>query len=364
MCKFLVYAPDYDQSSGGCICLHSLAEMLKVLGYESFIITNKRRLGSTYSTIAREDDPWRILERSETVVIYPEVVTDNPIDAEVIVRWFLNSPGRFGTPEQYRPNGLQYLYSNMFSVASQKDYMGILRVNDPMLKLYSEADIKRQVRQGTGYIVRKGSHKLQDFPVSPGWLLIEEEISSNESAVVNGIEIFNSLEVFVSYDDATFLSASAAMCGCLSVVIPSKEMTAAEWRKKNVGLMYGIAYGFSKEEISYATETKSLMRKHLSSLLADSYESVDSFASYWNNRISGDSKCSVSSKYEALAAADDRGRIETYMWRLEKLERAMASQAVDHQDKGEKKEVSLEVELGLRELTRLFLQTIKRRVTR
>ena len=67
-----------------------------------------------------------------------------------------------------------------------------------------------------------------------------------------------------SYDDATFLSALAALCGCKSIVVPTQGVTESEWRGGFPYFYYGIAYGV--ENLQWAEDTAQYLRAHLQKL--------------------------------------------------------------------------------------------------
>ena len=56
-------------------------------------------------------------------------------------------------------------------------------------------------------------------------------------------DIFNRCSVFYSYDEATFYSQYAAICGCLSVVVPGLYSSREEWVASHPIARYGVAYG-------------------------------------------------------------------------------------------------------------------------
>jgi hypothetical protein len=60
--------------------------------------------------------------------------------------------------------------------------------------------------------------------------------------------------VFYSYDEATFYSQFAAICGCLSVVVPGRYRNRQEWTADYQIARYGIAYGLDDLEHARATQ--------------------------------------------------------------------------------------------------------------
>jgi hypothetical protein len=87
------------------------------------------------------------------------------------------------------------------------------------------------------------------------------------------IDIFNNHEYFISYDPLTFLSIIAAMCGCVSIIIPIKGVSKKDYFKmtpfyqymleKNITEIYGLAYGINNSEIAYSKSTLHLVKDQI-----------------------------------------------------------------------------------------------------
>jgi len=71
-------------------------------------------------------------------------------------------------------------------------------------------------------------------------------------------EIFKKIDVFISYDTYTAYSLFAVLCGAKSVVIPDKGVSVSEWYPDKAD-RNGIAYGYIKEEIKRASESRYLV---------------------------------------------------------------------------------------------------------
>ena len=92
---YIIYSPDYENSIGGTLALHSLSENLSLLGEEVYITCEKKRKNSLAKSISIKSNFWSFLSKENTVVIYPEIIVDNPLKAKHICRWLLNNPGAF-----------------------------------------------------------------------------------------------------------------------------------------------------------------------------------------------------------------------------------------------------------------------------
>ena len=78
----------------------------------------------------------------------------------------------------------------------------------------------------------------------------------------------------ISYDMYTMYSGYAAICGCISVVVPEKDLSKEEWRPEEER-RNGIAYGF--DDLEHAKETSSKVLPLFQKREQESKESVRSF---------------------------------------------------------------------------------------
>ena len=76
-------------------------------------------------------------------------------------------------------------------------------------------------------------------------------------------KIFNKCEYFYCYDTFTFTPVIAALCGCITVIIPLDNISKDNIYEDAPWMKYGIAYGDSKEEIENARNTLTNARHEL-----------------------------------------------------------------------------------------------------
>ena len=248
MINFIIWSPEYTDSSGGIMALHLLARDLANEGHNVLITTQTTIKGSLAKTLPDCPVPF---DPERTMAIYPEIVSGNPFEANAkyVTRWLLNTPGVIGGDGKYGDTDLVYKYWDYFKAPDESKVKGYLRTMDAKLDLYID---RGQDRSGECYIVKKGGNKNLDKH-SPHAVNID--IFKGDEYLA---DLFNEKETFISYDAMTFHSVQAALCGCLSIIIPDKGVTKEEYFEKTPHHRYGIAYGM--DDIQHAKETQRLLR--------------------------------------------------------------------------------------------------------
>ena len=97
------------------------------------------------------------------------------------------------------------------------------------------------------------------------------------------VEIFNKHEIFFTYNTQTFISVLAALCGCISVVIPhptgggkfSEKESTKENMLKLPTFKAGIAYGF--DDIQHSIDTLPYVKNNLLECLENNDRELTEF---------------------------------------------------------------------------------------
>jgi hypothetical protein len=274
MKRFLIFAPAYNESSGGAIVLHRLCHLINEAGRSAHLMpmfssheANFLNIGAVTEMVERErqglltypyptnpyfntpvflDNLHSVRDDDEVVVVYPEVVFGNPLAASNVVRWFLHDPGFHTGKVYYAKNELYFRYSPYtadYIVPGSRTAQDYLYVGYFPFEWYNLDNVAAE-RKGTAYATRGSqkpvTHDLADSVCING--LLHDEVA----------RIFKSVKTFISYDSRTLYSHLAALCGCDSVVIPDEGVDEASWRPE-VASRSGIAYGYDKLEQARAT---------------------------------------------------------------------------------------------------------------
>lgn len=319
---YIIESPPYDKNVGGFCALHYLADRLTYLGAKEVYLTtdvvNPRWRAKTinldrpfflgegwldrfyaslgflkryvfFNTFKRK--LWRLQNRlfpkmlwkhfdiDQTVVICGETLKGVPFDAKHVVRWIMNTPGVCGGDGVYSESDHIFQYHPWYPVNEKYKVQGLLTAIDldHQLKTYQNKNLPN--RKGGAYLVRKGRDKNHnqhpaDFVHADPLL---EKMTDEEAA-----NFFNSIETFISYDDMTFISVQAALCGCKSIIIPGEDDRSEENLKK-INRINGVAYGFDDQE--WVSSTAHLLRPHFEALNAENLATIKGFNVYFEKTI-------------------------------------------------------------------------------
>lgn len=301
--KFLIVSP--PQNWGGPVVLHLLCRMLSEYGYESKVfllrmdvryprsrqeflqqylpfMNNKaeQKLDSQQGSVKGcELTNWPYVD-DDTVVVYPEVIFGNPLAAKHVVRWFLNVNPFKGNYTGEQPYGRD----DLFICYLQKFNDNVLNPTGRQVQLiYFNYDVYKRTnygtREGSCFIVRKGS-KRPDLPSNlPG--IIIDRLSEEEK-----VEVMNKCKYCYSYDTQTLYAAVAAVCGCISIVVPEPGKKREDYLDSDEK-GWGVAYGDSPEEIDFACRTQKELQEWLESFKVRNHENVKNFLGYCKEYFQG-----------------------------------------------------------------------------
>lgn len=269
--KFIVYSPSYDENVGGAIVLHKLCDTLNELGYSAFLWPfGKRRFtwrgvlkygaqgairfarmlhgGTSFIGPRSRSRFAKTSQIDDAVVVYPETVVGNPLDAPRYVRWFLHRPN-FHTGIERNFEGELYFY---FIEAFQEHFPkavcgGRLTLLEYFRDTYRVENTGE--RHKVCYLIRKGRCR-DDLPsLDDRWVV--DGLSHKEMA-----RAFNECAICYIYDPYTLYGTYAALCGCIPVIVPLAGVTKEQWLPEEY-LRYGLAYG--EDDIPYALATRGLL---------------------------------------------------------------------------------------------------------
>lgn len=303
--KFLIVAP--RQNNGGSIVQHLLCKLLTDRGYDARIFyiyegttstTSHLRLFLQQIKFLRHDFtkiakvklfpnakflkkgryngyayfPIKDCKRTlfpildnDTIVVYSEGIGINFLHAKKIVRWFLFFKRH--NDAAYEKDALYFSYREIFNDANLNPTCRLLRLRNFDYDLYRQTNFGE--RSGCCYMLRKGNNR-PDLPEKFNGPILDT------LAEADIVKAFNEKKYCYFYDTQTFYASIASICGCIPIVVPEAGKTRADYTGKDDNL-YGIAYGDSPEEISYALATREKLMEKINNFKKENEAAVDYF---------------------------------------------------------------------------------------
>jgi len=279
--NFVIYAPSYREDSGGIILLHKLCHLLNEMGYKAYLCPDRNKIKPGFKNSI--DNLFRVVKyktfpkyispiatsavlQEEFVAVYPETVEGNPLNCKNVVRWLLHKPGYHTGVVNYSSGELMFVFDQN---CIEPGY-GIDPKNElsflSMHSAYNSNGINR--RSGSCYMMRKGKGRTLVHNSCDSIKI--DDLDHEEVA-----EIFKKTRYFYSYDEFTLYSQYAALCGCISVVIPETYNSRKEWVEKHPISKYGIAYGLN--DTKHAVETQHEVLKYFENVEEDSLQAIQRF---------------------------------------------------------------------------------------
>jgi O-antigen biosynthesis protein len=241
---YYILAPDYRESSAGVKVMHHLCHLLNEQGEEAYIVgaqnldRNLRTPTLTPETSSRHKEEQRI-----PIAIYPEIVTGNPLNARVCVRYMLNKEGVInGNSMHAGPDDLFFYYSPAFTPTphGQFDY---LRLNTHDLELFKpDPDCPK-----TGpllYLNRipQNSIEFAGLPQDIGILSNQSPLPLSELA-----RKLQGATVLYSYESSATCTL-AMLCGCPVVAMTHPEYEQLGFSSQTLSPYGGRGYALTDSE--------------------------------------------------------------------------------------------------------------------
>jgi hypothetical protein len=206
---FLIWAPAYTHRSSGVRALYRLCHHLNRSGYPSAMIA-PRGARSGWDT-PRHRGPV-----GDSIVIYPEIVSGNPLGARKVVRWALNNPGLLGGDAAYAKDEMVFAYDpQRLEIVSRAAgvplgprrvlWVGLV---DPV-HIYPDPAVPKTIDCSFTY---KGRALRERFPLPAGAAIVPlEDLTPTMTALGDTLRRTRTL---YSYDHYSNVLREAAICGC------------------------------------------------------------------------------------------------------------------------------------------------------
>ena len=132
---FIIYTYDYSPGIGGVKVMHKLCDILNSIGYEAYLMPIFPRdefyVCSDYNTPIVTQELLNDIDNC--IVIYPEGIKYNPLNAKNVVRWILG-PSRQEDAETYSKSDLIYYINDYY----YNEFLGQRENNLFVIEFHSE----------------------------------------------------------------------------------------------------------------------------------------------------------------------------------------------------------------------------------
>ena len=265
---------------GGCVALRTLFQNLKDLGEDVRLAFKEEQKVLGLKPYKDEDffslEEMAIITNShnlsleECIAIYPEVTKGNPLECKKVVRWLLHVPDnqRKGVSEYYEKNDILFSFEDWVTDATvEKGF----KVEKELLRtLHVDFDIfkdEKEYRHGACHIFKKSQMTDNELIQYRDTLRGSLDVGPYTGDPKVLAKVFNIFDTFYCFDDKSYLSVLAALCGCDSVVIsPNESKTTTEqyYESRQNFWRYGVGYSDNIQMSKlYSRANKHLMKSKL-----------------------------------------------------------------------------------------------------
>lgn len=285
--------------TGGLMVLHYLAYIIAKKGHNVYIFCEPEYPHENIHTIKsyeyREDGilkrNWEkfIYNMRNTISIYPQITKGNPFNTAHVTRWILYDTEK-EIEETYGRDDEYFNYGNFRTF--KKVEINKLTVHNFYFDILKNKNLKE--RKGFCHLLNKNNNENTK--------IFLKELNSKDlgqwktkGAIKYLSEEFNKHEYFVTYDEKSFFTIAAALCGCKAIIcnpkngsnirehnINNTELSPLEYRLENPNQMFGVSYGFN--DIGWSEKTIHLVEDHLRSIEKMDEKSVDKFIKFWEKK--------------------------------------------------------------------------------
>jgi hypothetical protein len=253
---YYIAVPRYNRQSGGVRALHLLTHWLNRVGQSAFLAlyTGEEEVPVNPELVTPELTPeiirYHFARGITPIVLYPEVVSGNPLQAPVVARYFANFPGLLGGNAAFNPDEINVGYSEVLAQAAGApgSVLHIPMVDTQIFHRGPDVPRTKTCYYAAKY---KTMHGGETFGLPDGCVEILR-FSPQEQSQYEIAELFRRSTLFYCFENSA-LSLEAALCGCPTVLMPnpffSKPISSVEYG------LDGMAWGESPAEIERARRT-------------------------------------------------------------------------------------------------------------
>lgn len=247
---YYVYTPHYHQTSGGARALHYLCHALNLIGEEAYSVNEHVHPELRTPRLTREIIQAHQAAGRSPIAIYPEVVSDNPLNARNVIRYLLAEPARYtNRPIELGPRDLIYTFGP--SIVPAGWHAELLRIPLVDTRIFNTRGVDDGMRSGSAvFFSRHIKNGGALHPVTANSLEISYRVAERGPAEL--AQIFKTVECLYVYEHST-ICFEALLCGCPVVYILNETSLPHSYPWLMEG--NGIAWDLSAQALQQAKAT-------------------------------------------------------------------------------------------------------------
>lgn len=294
---YYVYAPPYTRESGGVRAMHQLCHALNLMGEEAYVTTTRVSDRLRTPIVTNQIAAFHNMQKRKPIVIYPEVVNDNPINAEHVVRYLLNLPG-FLNKGEITWGADDLIYAHGTDVVPPGLEAELLQIPLVDTHVYNTIGVDDSQRSGNlVFINRFLARGGQLSPVTEGFT--EISFRAGRRSPEELAQLYRSSKLLYTYEAST-ACYEALLCGCPVVYLPNDIMLPKPMH--NYLKDAGSAWGDSPAQLEHARRTLADVPVMYEALHQGFWRELETFIDVTQRRVRG-SKAAVSAAATAIAQA-------------------------------------------------------------
>ncbi|NHQ84003.1 hypothetical protein HA051_20790 [Chromobacterium vaccinii] len=233
---YYICAPGFTRTSNGVRAMHLLCHYLNKLGEEAYVFSPETDLKLRTPYLTPDIVERHKATKRSPIVVYPEVVHGNPLNASAVVRYILNHPGLLGGPKDYPESDMLLFW--------HQDYVDFAKYSDPSYVFIPSIDTgifnnddnhHDDDRHLTLVYPGRYKHAERDFPelfkdstvITYDWPQSHEELAA----------LLRQGTVVYTFANSAIIS-EALLCGCPVVI---KETVYSKKPEERAGVALGLA---------------------------------------------------------------------------------------------------------------------------
>lgn len=259
---FYIYTGPWRENAAGVKVLHYLCNSLNESGHEAYLVLSN---GSRRNQLSNPNLNTPVLSQVNAdlhfqakrypKVVYSETIPGNPLNADCIIRYYLNYPGALGGTKDFDDSEMRLAYT--------KNIAASLQGSNPVLFLpaVNVNELPEPVRTKASYgLYYAGKYKaFVGNPPLPEGLDVREipRINSKQQSRAELLNLLGRAKFLILFENSTL--ATEAILMNTPVVFIENRFLGIVIAEQELG-REGTCFGFSDDGLDYATKTLPLAK--------------------------------------------------------------------------------------------------------